>query len=155
MDVPGLNRRKLRFERTTGASQRRDQHMQAMPAGRSAPLWRQLSASGPRRRSASAGFALLNPLKRRRSRWRYLSRPEVRLLMSGLADWEQRSRGPVKTRIRRKRRNAVMYYRKTYGALPDDRPWTAVKLGRAAPRVGRPAHDPRRENERGVLWHEA
>jgi hypothetical protein len=94
---------------------------------------------------------------RRKTHWQELLPAELRLLMSGLADWESRSVGPVRTRIRRKRLEAVAYYRKTHGPLANDRLWVPVKAPfkrRANDPLSTP-HNPRREHEHGLLWHEA
>jgi hypothetical protein len=71
--------------------------------------------------------------------------------MAGLATWEQRSRGPVRTRVRRKRLDAVAFYGRKFGALSPERLWA----GRSAGDQTAPTHKPRNENRRGVLWHEA
>jgi len=107
------------------------------------------------RRSAPSVVRIHNPLLRRKARWPSLSKPELRLLMAGLADWELRSRGPSRTRIRRKRQDAVAFYRRKFGALGDDRLWVAARLPSETSswRATRP-HNPRREQERGVLWSE-
>ena len=94
---------------------------------------------------------------RRKSNWRYLTNAELRLLMSGLSEWERRSPlGPIRTRIRRIRREVVAFYRKHHGPLADDRLWVPAKLPKEKSErrsfLGR--HDPRKENSRGVLWHE-
>jgi hypothetical protein len=77
--------------------------------------------------------------------------------MSGLADWEARSIGPVRARIRRKRLEAVAYYRKVHGSLASDRLWVShsIPLNRHALAALSTLHNPRSEQERGVLWHEA
>ena len=76
--------------------------------------------------------------------------------MAGLADWEARSFGPSRSRIRRKRLDAVAYYRRRFGGLADDRLWTAVRLSRKVSlgRLSDRLHNPKREHQRGVLWHE-
>jgi hypothetical protein len=107
------------------------------------------------RRSARSNVRIYNPRMRRRSNWSLLSKPELRLLMAGLAGWEERSIGSVRTRIRRKRREAVAFYRAKYGGLADDRLWVGPKMNRKGLRWNRLGlHDPRRENEPGVLWDE-
>lgn len=98
-----------------------------------------------------------DPRMRLRSNWRFLSAGELRLLMSGLANWERRSPiGPVRSRIRRMRRDAVEFYRKVHGSLAEDRLWVAPRLpterGMRDRYLGR--HDPRKERQFGVLWHE-
>jgi len=97
------------------------------------------------------------PVMRRRSNWSRLSKAELRLLMAGLAEWERRSSGPVRSRIRRKRIDAVHYYRKTHGFLTEDRLWVQAKMPRTKATAGRlhRKHSPAREHENGVLWHEA
>ncbi len=76
--------------------------------------------------------------------------------MSGLADWESRSTGQALARIRRKRLEAVAFFRKHHGPLLDDRLWVSLR----GPVEQRPEqwlsrrHDPRLEKLRGVLWHE-
>ena len=77
---------------------------------------------------ASVRIQTHKPLMRRRSNWHRLSNAELRLLIAGLADWESRSAGSVLTRIRRKRQDAVHYYRKWHGPLADDRLWVQYKL---------------------------
>jgi hypothetical protein len=72
--------------------------------------------------------------------------------MAGLADWESRSFGPSRTRIRRKRLEAVAYYRVKFGGLADDRLWVAARIPRKRSFGG--PHNARREHERGVLWNE-
>jgi len=125
-------------------------HLHVMPH-RSAPIWRQLGSAAGRRRSSPSKLQIDNPLKRRRSFWCRLTKPELRLLMAGLANWEQRSRGPTRARIRRKRLDAVEYYGRRFGALSTERLWAGPRTsGRALP-----MHNPRSENARGVLWHEA
>jgi len=94
---------------------------------------------------------------RRKTNWRFLGEAELRLLMWGLAEWERRSPlGPIRTRIRRTRREAVAFYRKRYGPLAEDRLWVPSKLPKEKSHrisfLG--PHNPRKENERGVLWHE-
>src|SRR5690349_9516737 len=118
---------------------------------KSAPIWRQIGFPQPHRRSARHTAQIYNPLKRRRAYWKLLAKPELRLLMAGLVSWEQRSRGPVRSRVRRKRLDAVAYYGRRFGALARGSLWTERK---AEWRSG-PLHSPRKENARGVLWHEA
>ena len=74
--------------------------------------------------------------------------------MAGLANWENRSQGPARSRIRRKRLEAVNFYRRAIGPLAEDRLWVGKRLPQEpfSHRTGR--HDPRREREHGVLWHE-
>jgi hypothetical protein len=93
---------------------------------------------------------------RRRSNWHRLSKAELRLLMAGLADWESRSIGSVLSRIRRKRQDAVGYYRKVHGPLADDRLWVQRNLPRISLASGGRArpHNPAHEQHHGVLWHE-
>jgi hypothetical protein len=74
--------------------------------------------------------------------------------MAGLANWEQRSRGAVKTRIRRKRLDAVAFYRRKFGSLSGDRLWTAPRLVGGRSGDERKPHDEKRENARGLLWDE-
>ena len=97
-----------------------------------------------------------DPVKRLKSNWRHLSNAELRLLMSGIAEWESRTPlGPTHTRLRRRRRDAVFFYRKYHGKLGDDRLWAIIRVkpSREAMKAwGR--HDPKREHARGVLWHE-
>ncbi len=118
---------------------------------KSAPIWQQLGADSAHRHSVPSKLQIYNPLKRRRSYWRHLSKPELRLLMAGLASWEQRSRGSVRARVRRKRLDAVSFYGRKFGVLSSDRLWAGRSVGTEAV----PAHNPRNENRRGVLWHEA
>jgi hypothetical protein len=114
-------------------------------------MWRQMGGSAALRQSAPSRLRILSPLKRRRSQWRSLSKPELRMLMAGLASWEQRSRGSVRARVRRKRLDAVAFYGEMYGALPSNRLWTGKSVGGYAT----PAHNPRNENMWGVMWREA
>jgi hypothetical protein len=86
--------------------------------------------------------------------WGLLSKPELRLLMAGLASWEQRSRGAQKARIRRKRLDAVSFYGRKFGRLSDDRMWVAPRLEEGVRGQHLRPHNPKRENLRGVLWHE-
>jgi hypothetical protein len=76
--------------------------------------------------------------------------------MAGLADWESRSLGPSRARIRRKRLDAVAYYRRKFGGLADDRLWVAARIPRknSLRRERDRLHNPKRENQRGVLWNE-
>ena len=104
------------------------------------------------RRSAPSSVGVYNPLKRRRAYWPLLSNAELRLLMHGLSEWEERSRGATKTRIRRKRVEAVQFYRKKFGGLSADRYWVGERMHT---KIGeRGLHDPKTEQERGVMWHE-
>jgi len=98
-----------------------------------------------------------NPRYRRRAQWPNLSRAELRLLMSGLANWEARSTGQVRSRIRRKRLEAVAFFRKHHGPLANDRMWVGVKAAQKeqAPHRLASKHDPKKEDTRGILWHEA
>jgi hypothetical protein len=118
---------------------------------KSAPIWRQLGGDSAHLHSAPSKLQIYNPLKRRRSFWCHLSKPELRLLMAGLASWEQRSRGPVRARVRRKRLDAVSFYGLKFGVLSPDRLWA----GRSVGTEGAPAHNPRNENRWGALWNEA
>ena len=104
-----------------------------------------------------AGVQIRNPLMRRRASWPRLNRAELRLLMAGLVDWEMRSRSAVRARIRRKRLEAVAYYRRVHGPLAEDRLWVSGASGSARARRSDRAerHDPRSEGTRGVLWHQA
>jgi hypothetical protein len=69
------------------------------------------------------------PLMRRKTNWHLLSEAELRMLMHGLSEWERRAPlGPIRTRIRRTRRAAVDFYRKTYGRLAEDRLWVPERL---------------------------
>jgi hypothetical protein len=120
---------------------------------RSAAAWRGLGGKSALLRSRPAPLQIYNPLKRRRAYWPALSKPELRLLMHGLAEWEERSRGPVKARIRRKRVDAVSFYRKRFGGLSSDRYWVGQRMHRKIQHEG--LHNPKREKDRGVLWHEA
>lgn len=104
------------------------------------------------RRSAPSAIQIYNPLKRRRAYWPALSKPELRLLMHGLAEWEERSRGAVKARIRRKRIESVSFYRKKFGGLASDRYWVGERMHKRI--RTRELHNPKLENGRGVLWHE-
>jgi hypothetical protein len=77
--------------------------------------------------------------------------------MSGLAEWERRARiGPVRSRIRRTRGDAVEFYRRHHGPLGEDRLWVPSKLPREVRLRARilPAHIPAKESKRGVLWNE-
>jgi hypothetical protein len=105
----------------------------------------------------TASVQVRNPLMRRRASWPMLSKAELRLLMAGLVDWESRSRGPIRARIRKKRLEAVEYYRRVHGPLAEDRLWVPRKSTSAAARQWdcHRRHDPARERLRGVLWHEA
>ena len=92
-----------------------------------------------------------------RSTWHMLTTGELRLLMAGFADWERRSPpGPIRSRIRGKRLDAVAYYRRAHGALGEDRQWVSARLPNQQrireAYLGR--HDPRRERDFSVLWHE-
>jgi hypothetical protein len=99
---------------------------------------------------------IYNPMMRLKSNWRLLGEAELRLLMYGLADWERRSViGPTRSRIRRRRREAVRHYRAHVGSLGDDRLWVAERLPVDRRDVRSDRHDPRKENQFGVLWHEA
>lgn len=92
-----------------------------------------------------------HPLHRRRANWPSLSRAELRLLMAGLSDWEARSRGPMRARIRRKRLDAVEFFRRFHGPLADDRLWASASS--ASHDVTAPPHNPRSERLKGALWH--
>jgi hypothetical protein len=72
--------------------------------------------------------------------------------MHGLAEWEERSRASVRARVRRKRIEAVAFYRKKFGGLASDRYWVGERMHRKIKADG--LHDPKREHDRGVLWHE-
>jgi hypothetical protein len=120
---------------------------------RSIPAWRQLSLSKRRRLSAPAGLQIYNPRKRRRAYWSSLPKPEMALLMHGLSDWEERSRGALKARVRRKRVEADTFYAERFGgALPC---WYAVgkRTHKKIRQYG--LHNPGAERDWGVLWHEA
>ena len=105
------------------------------------------------RRSAPLSIQVYNPLKRRRASWHMLSKSELRLLMHGLAEWEERSRGPTKARIRRKRIDAVAFYRDKFGGLASDRYWVGERMHQKIAAYG--LHNPKTEGKRGVLWHES
>ncbi len=120
---------------------------------KSAPIWRQLKASRRRRRSAPARLQIYNPLKRRRAYWNALAKSELALLMHGLSDWEERSRGAVKARIRRKRVEAVAFFCKKFGGPSSDRYWVGKRMHKSIRQQG--LHNPNSECEWGVLWHEA
>jgi hypothetical protein len=100
---------------------------------------------------------IYHPMMRLRSNWRMLTNAELRLLMAGLADWERRSDlGPVRSRIRRMRLDAVQHYRKVYGPLSDDRLWVAERQPNERKKtLHRNRHNPKNEKHIGVLWHEA
>ncbi len=76
--------------------------------------------------------------------------------MAGLANWEARSTGQVRSRIRRKRLEAVAFFRRYHGPLAADRLWVAGRVKNKTSTLGPPAprHDPRQEQVRGVLWKE-
>jgi hypothetical protein len=105
------------------------------------------------RRSAPSAIEIYNPLKRRRAYWSALPKAELRLLMHGLAEWEERSKGAVRARIRRKRVEAVAFYRRKFGGLPSDRYWVGERMYKKIAVDG--IHNPKTEGTRGVLWHEA
>jgi hypothetical protein len=93
-----------------------------------------------------------HPLMRRRAGWHVLSRAEMRLLMAGLMDWEFRSIGPMRARLRRKRLDAVEFFRRFHGPLPNDRLW--MTAGRESHRHRRrQSHEARSERAKGVMWH--
>jgi hypothetical protein len=97
-----------------------------------------------------------DPRMRRKSNWRRLSRGEMRLLMAGLADWESRSPlGPIRTRIRKTRLEAVAFFRKHHGSLSEGNSWVSPRLlpkdERRRPISWGP-HNPGKENVAGVLW---
>jgi hypothetical protein len=77
--------------------------------------------------------------------------------MSGLANWEVRSTGQARSRIRRKRLEAVAFFRKHHGPLANDRLWVSARTQMKKSASDRHAlkHDPKKEDTRGVLWHEA
>lgn len=73
--------------------------------------------------------------------------------MHGLADWEERSRGAVKARIRRKRVEAVAFYFAKFGGVSPSGYGVGKRMYRRIRQDG--LHNPSREREWGVLWHEA
>ena len=77
---------------------------------------------------------------------------KMRLLMAGLMDWELRSIGPVRARIRRKRLDAVEFFRRIHGPLADDRLWMTADRESHRHRRRQP-HEARSERAKGVLWH--
>ena len=127
-------------------------HLHVMPH-RSVPAWRQLSLSKRRRLSSPTPLQIYNPLKRRRAFWPSLAKPEMVLLMHGLSDWEERSRGTVKTRIRRKRIEAVTFYAKRFGGTSPRLYAVGKRMHENIRQYG--AHNPKAERDWGVLWHEA
>jgi hypothetical protein len=48
--------------------------------------------------------------------------------MSGLASWEARSTGQARSRIRRKRLEAVAFFRRHHGPLAANRLWVDARL---------------------------
>ena len=65
----------------------------------------------------------------RKATWKGLSRPQLRLVMAGLADREAKAkRLAVRARLRRRRLEAVAIYRALHGSLREDRLWVAAKL---------------------------
>jgi len=76
--------------------------------------------------------------------------------MAGLADWESRSTGTVRSRNPRKRQDAVSYYRKVHGAPAEDRLWVPRQVPSAARAPGSRArpHNPANEQRHGMLWNE-
>jgi hypothetical protein len=109
------------------------------------------------RRSAGIHPRIHNPRMRRRASWPLLSELELKLLMAGLHSWEQRSLGPARTRIRRKRREVVAFYCAKFGGTNVERLWAGPRLvhirkGWEWLHLG--SHNPRLENLPGVLWHE-
>lgn len=96
---------------------------------------------------------IYNPLNRRRAYWRALPKAELSLLMHGLSDWEERSRGPVKARIRRKRVEAVAFYSEKFGGVSPKGYAVGKRMHKSIRQYG--LHNPDREHRWGVLWHEA
>jgi hypothetical protein len=127
-------------------------HLRVMPH-RSTPAWRQLRSSGRLRRSSPKALQIYNPRNRRRASWAALAKPELALLMHGLSDWEERSRGAVKVRIRRKRIEAVAFFSRKFGGIAPDRYAVGKRMHKSIRQYG--LHRPEREREWGVLWHEA
>lgn len=119
---------------------------------RSAPFWRSLSASRSRPRSLASRIQVYNPLKRRRAHWHALAKPELLLLLRGLLDWEARSGGPVRARIRRKRTDLESLISMKFGAALTARIRASERLLRSP--KGVVSHCPCRENLSGPLWHE-
>jgi hypothetical protein len=79
----------------------------------------------------------------------------MRLLMAGLADWELRSPlGPIRTRIRKTRLEAVVFFRKHHGSLSESSSWVAPRLPKDERRrpINWGPHNPGKENVAGVLW---
>jgi len=77
--------------------------------------------------------------------------------MAGLLSWEQRSVGATRTRIRRKRREAVAYYCAKFGGLNVERLWAGLRqshIRKSWEWLHLGPHDSRRENELGVRWYE-
>lgn len=102
------------------------------------------------RRSAPQRLKVNRAAMRRRASWHVLSRAELRLLMSGLLEWEMRSQGPMRARLRRKRMEAIDFFRRVHGPLASDRLWVAPVTG--APRRGTVRHQARTEQWSGSRW---
>jgi len=96
---------------------------------------------------------IYNPLNRRRAHWNALAKAELALLMHGLSDWEERSRGAVKARIRRKRVEAVAFYYEKFGGISTAGYWVGKRQHESIRQYGR--HKPESEHGWGVLWHGA
>ncbi len=73
--------------------------------------------------------------------------------MHGLADWEERSRGAVKARIRRKRLEAVAFYSEKFGGVSAMGYGVGKRMHKSIYQHGQ--HKPNNEHVWGVLWHEA